>query len=94
MDMVLEDSTEVRRVNAYEQVESGRGCRKSGNGRMSPYITPPSKCGVTTHEDRQEVARFALVKGIESKVAALIWRAALGCLQWNSAIFGFAWTYV
>jgi hypothetical protein len=25
MDMVLENSTEVRRVNTYEQVESGRG---------------------------------------------------------------------
>jgi hypothetical protein len=37
---------------------------------MSPYITPPSKRGVTTHEDRQEVARSALVKGIESKMAA------------------------
>jgi hypothetical protein len=28
MDMVLENSTEVRRVNTYEQVESGRGYRK------------------------------------------------------------------
>jgi hypothetical protein len=44
---------------------------------MSPYITPPSKCGVTTREDRQEVARSALVKGIESKMAALICRATL-----------------
>jgi hypothetical protein len=45
---------------------------------MSPYITPPSKRGVTTHEDRQDVARSALVKGIESKMAALIWRAGRG----------------
>jgi hypothetical protein len=57
---------------------------------MSPYITPPSKRGVTTREDRQEVARSALVKGIESKMAALIWRAAPGYLQWNCAIFDFA----
>jgi hypothetical protein len=61
---------------------------------MSPYITPPSKCGITTREDCQEVARSALVNGIESKMAALIWRAALGYLKWNSAIFGFAWTCV
>jgi hypothetical protein len=47
---------------------------------MSPYITPPSKCGVTMREDRQEVARSALVKGIELKRAALIWRAAPGYL--------------
>jgi hypothetical protein len=59
---------------------------------MSPYITPPSKRGVTTCEDRQEVARSALVNGIESKMAALIWRAAPGYLRWNSAIFDFAWT--
>jgi hypothetical protein len=56
---------------------------------MSPYITPPSKRGVMTREDHQEVARSALVKGMESKIAALIWRAAPGYLQWNSAIFGF-----
>jgi hypothetical protein len=39
---------------------------------MSPYITPPSKCGITIHKDCQEVARSALVKGIELKMAALI----------------------
>jgi hypothetical protein len=39
---------------------------------MSPYITLPSKRGVTTREDRQEVARSALVKEIELKMAALI----------------------
>jgi hypothetical protein len=59
---------------------------------MSPYITPPSKRGVTTREDRQEVARSALVNGIELKMAMLIWRAVPGYLRWNSAIFGFACT--
>jgi hypothetical protein len=57
---------------------------------MSPYITPPSKRGITTREDHQEVARSALVKGIESKMAVLIWRAAPGYLRWNCAIFDFA----
>jgi hypothetical protein len=37
---------------------------------MSSYITPPSKHGVTMCEDRQEVARSALVKGMELKIAA------------------------
>jgi hypothetical protein len=46
---------------------------------MSPYITPPSKHGVMMCEDRQEVARSALVNGIESKMAALIWRGAGVC---------------
>jgi hypothetical protein len=36
-----------------------------------------------TREDRQEVARFALVKGIEVKMAALIWHAVLGYLRWK-----------
>jgi hypothetical protein len=48
---------------------------------MSPYITPPSKCDITMCEDHQEVARSALVKGIEFKVAVLIWRAAPVCLR-------------
>jgi hypothetical protein len=39
---------------------------------MSPYITPPSKSGIRTCKDRQEVARSTLVKGIELKMAALI----------------------
>jgi hypothetical protein len=30
------------------------------------------------------------VKGIESKMAALIWCAVPGCLQWNYTIFDFA----
>jgi hypothetical protein len=54
---------------------------------MSPYITFPSKHGVMTCEDRQEVARSALVKGIELKIAVLIWHAVPGYLQWNCAIF-------
>jgi hypothetical protein len=53
---------------------------------MFPYITPPSKCGVTMCETRQEVSRSALVKGIELKRAASIWHAALGYLQWNCAM--------
>jgi hypothetical protein len=56
---------------------------------MSPYITPPSNHGVTMHEDRQEVSRSALVKGIELKMAVLIWCAAPGYLWWNCTIFGF-----
>jgi hypothetical protein len=52
-----------------------------------PLILPPlAKCSVTTCEDRQEVARSALVKGIELKMAVL------GCLQWNCTIFSFACT--
>jgi hypothetical protein len=43
MDMVLENSTEVRRVNTYEQVESGRGYRKEEHGWMSPYRCPLTK---------------------------------------------------
>jgi hypothetical protein len=46
---------------------------------MSPYITPLQRHGITMHEDRQEVARSALVKGIESKMAVLIWCAVPGC---------------
>jgi hypothetical protein len=47
---------------------------------MSSYITPLQKHGVTMRKHRQKVARYALVKGIESKMAALIWRTALGYL--------------
>jgi hypothetical protein len=44
-----------------------------------PLTSPPlQRRGVTTHEDRQEVARSALVNGIESKMAALIWRLCEG----------------
>jgi hypothetical protein len=56
-----------------------------------PLTSPPlQRRGVTTCEDRQEVAKSALVNGIESKMAALIWRAAPGCLRWNCVIFDFA----
>jgi hypothetical protein len=56
-----------------------------------PLTLPPlQKHGITTREDRQEVSRSALVKGIESKMAALIWCAAPGYLRWNCTIFGFA----
>jgi hypothetical protein len=56
-----------------------------------PLILPPlQKHGVMMCEDHQEVARSALVKGMESKMAVLIWRAAPGYLRWNCAIFGFA----
>jgi hypothetical protein len=77
--------------NTYEQGESRGGKEMDG----CPLTLPPlQKRGVTTCEDRQEVARATLVKGIESKIAALIWHAALGYLQWNCAIFGFACTCV
>jgi hypothetical protein len=60
-----------------------------------PLTLPPlQKCGVMMHEDRQEVARSALVKGIELKRAALIWHAALGYLRWNCAIFSFTCSWV
>jgi hypothetical protein len=60
-----------------------------------PLTLPPlQKCGVTTREDRQDVTRSALMKGMESKMAALIWRAAPGYLWWNCTIFGFACTCV
>jgi hypothetical protein len=54
---------------------------------MSPYNTPPSKRSVTTREDCQEVDRSALVKGIESKVAALIW-GVCGGTALSSALHG------
>jgi hypothetical protein len=47
-----------------------------------PLTLPPlQRCGIMTHEDYQDVARSSLVKGIESKMATLIWHAALGYLQ-------------
>jgi hypothetical protein len=73
-------------------VGEDRGSKETD--RCPLTLPPPSKRGVTTCEDHQEVARSALVKGIESKMAALIWHAVPGYLQWNSAIFGFAWTCV
>jgi hypothetical protein len=77
--------------NTYEQGESRRGKEMD----RCPLTLPPlQKHGVTMCEDFQEVARSALVKGIELKMAALIWRAAPGYLWWNCAIFGFACTCV
>jgi hypothetical protein len=90
LGVVPGDGTEVRMGNTYEQGESGRGEGRQGNGWMSPYITPPSKRGVMTRKDHQEVAGSTLVKGIELKMAALIWHAAPGYLWWNCTIFGFA----
>jgi hypothetical protein len=56
-----------------------------------PLTLPPlQKCSIMMHKDCQEVARSALVKGIELKMAALIWHAVPGYLRWNCAIFGFA----
>jgi hypothetical protein len=71
----------------------GRGGEERGSKETDgcPLTLPPlQKRGVMTREDRQEVARSALVKGMESKMAALIWRAAPGYLRWNCAIFDFA----
>jgi hypothetical protein len=60
-----------------------------------PLTLPPlQKRGITTREVCQEVTRSTLVKGMELKMAALIWRTAPGYLRWNYAIFSFACTYV
>jgi hypothetical protein len=53
-------------------------------------LLPLQRRGAMTRDDRQEVARSALVKEIESKRAVLMWRAALGFLRWNCTIFDFA----
>jgi hypothetical protein len=46
-----------------------------------PLTLPPlQKHSVMMRGGRQEVARSALVKGIESKMATLIWHAAPGYL--------------
>jgi hypothetical protein len=56
-----------------------------------PLTLPPlQKRGITLHKNHQEAARSTLVKGMESKMAALICRAEPGYLQWNCAIFDFA----
>jgi hypothetical protein len=57
-------------------------------------LLPLQKHGVTTRKDHQEVSRSALVKGIESKMATLTWHTVPRYLQWNCAIFGFAWICV
>jgi hypothetical protein len=58
-----------------------------------PLTLPPlQKHSVMTCNNCQEVARSALVKEIELKRAALMWRAAPGFLRWNCTIFDFAWS--
>jgi hypothetical protein len=67
--------------------------RESKEMDRCPLTLPPlQKHSVTTRKDRQEVARSALVKGMESKIAALICCTAPGYLWCNCAIFGFACT--
>jgi hypothetical protein len=82
----------------YEQRELRGRVKEERRGKEMdgyPLTLPPlQKCGVTTCEDRQEVARSALVKGIELKMATLIWRAVPGYLQWNCIIFSFAYICV
>jgi hypothetical protein len=75
-----------------EDIDMSGGRMSKGKWTEAPYITLLQRCGITMCEDLQEVARSALVNGIESKMAALICRAALGLLQWNITIFGLAWT--
>jgi hypothetical protein len=75
----------------------GRVGEESGSKEINGCpltLPPPQKRGVMTHKDHQEVARFALVKGMESKMATLIWRTGSGYLWWICAIFGFACTCV
>jgi hypothetical protein len=70
--MILGDGTEVRMGNTYGQGEVGD---KRGSKEMDqcPLTLPPlQKCSVTMCKARQEVARSALVNGIESKRATLI----------------------
>jgi hypothetical protein len=63
--------------------------RRGKEMNRCPLTLPPlQKHSITTCEDHQEVARSALVKGIELKMAALIWHTVPGYLRWNCAIFG------
>jgi hypothetical protein len=66
------------RVGEERRGEERRGKETDG---CPLTLLPLQKCGVTMHKDRQEVARSALVKGIELKMAALIWCAAPGYLR-------------
>jgi hypothetical protein len=50
-----------------------------------PLLYPPFKA---RRHDARRSPGGALVKRIKSKMAALIWRAVLGYLQWNCVIFG------
>jgi hypothetical protein len=79
-------------VGEEREVEENGGEEREGKEMDGcPLTLPPlQRRGVTTRKDRQEVARSTLVKKIESKRAALMWRAAPGFLWWNCAIFGFA----
>jgi hypothetical protein len=63
------------------RVGEKRGSKKTDGCPLT--LLPLQKRGVMTREDRQEVARSALVKGMESKMATLIWHAAPGRLRWN-----------
>jgi hypothetical protein len=92
--MILGDGTEVRMGNIYGQGEVGDERGSKEMDRCPLTLPPLQQRGVTTCEDRQEVARSALVKGMESKIAALICRAVPGYLRWNCTIFGFACTCV
>jgi hypothetical protein len=78
----------------YEQGELRGRVRKERRGKEMdgcPLILPSlQECSVTMHKDCQEVSRSTLVKGIESKMTALIWCAVPGFLWWNCTIFGFA----
>jgi hypothetical protein len=85
----------VTEVWGYTYKQGGlRGTVGKGMGGKEtdgcPLTLPPlQKCSITVSEDHQEVARFTLVKEIELKMAALIWHAVLGYLQWNCTIFSF-----
>jgi hypothetical protein len=78
-------------------MNKGRVGEESGGKEIDryPFTLPPlQKRSITMCEDHQEVARSTLVKGIESKMATLKWRTALGYLRWNCTIFDFACTCV
>jgi hypothetical protein len=87
----------VRRLGEGIHMNRGKEGKERGGKEMDrcPLTLPPSsKCGIMMCEDHQEVARSTLVKEIELKMAALIWCAVPGYLQWNCTIFSFAWTCV
>jgi hypothetical protein len=65
----------VQRWGGGIHMNKGRVGEDRGSKEMDrcPLTLPPlQKCGVTMCEAHQEVARSALVNGIESKRAALI----------------------
>jgi hypothetical protein len=61
------------------RVGEDRGSKETDRCPLS--LPPLQKHGITTRKNHQEVARSALVKGIELKMAVLIWRTVLGYLQ-------------